>query len=222
MKKIALASAAMGGVALFAFGASGTFASFTDSEGFTATAQAGTMDLQVGGPAATSVASLEALNPGQSTAVSYWVNNAGTVAGDLTAKLSVVDAENGCTDAESKLTGTGADNCSQWTTGGELSKYAKVQFLDATATNETDCKSATSGTSFSTSSAVAAVGGTSLGALAANTGNCVVLKVTLPATAGNIVQGDTAQWTAALTLAQPELQGEVTAPIATAPAGLPG
>jgi predicted ribosomally synthesized peptide with SipW-like signal peptide len=204
MKKIALASAAMGGVALFAFGASGTFASFTDSEVATATAKAGSMDLKVGGATATSGASLDGLNPGDSTTVSYWINNAGTVAGDLSAKLTVTDAENGCTDPESKTSG---ENCSQWTTGGELSQFATVQFLDATAADDEACKKATNGAAVLGMQPVVlkdAVVASQIpvGALAKNEGNCVVLKITVPDTAGNIVQGDTADVKMDITLAQ--------------------
>jgi predicted ribosomally synthesized peptide with SipW-like signal peptide len=203
MKKIALASAAMGGVALFAFGASGTFASFTDSEEVTATAQAGTMDLQVGGKEAVRTADLGTLNPGETKTVSYWIHNEGSVAGTLLAGLAVTDAEWGCTGPEGQVAG---EVCTDWETGGEFSKYATVQIFDAVATDETACKTAVGGTPL--------LGATSkslkdqmfsqkitFGALAAETDKCVVLKVDLP-DVGNDVQGDSATIKLAMNLRQ--------------------
>jgi predicted ribosomally synthesized peptide with SipW-like signal peptide len=219
MKKIALASAAMGGVALFAFGASGTFASFTDTEAVTGSAGAGSLDLTVGsGPVATATAAM-ALTPGQSTTQSYWVNNAGTVAGTLSADLSIVsDAENNCTDPENE---SGDTTCG-WGTNGEFSKFATVQFETASATTADACKTATFGTAVAPAVALktaADAGPANVFPINGGTGKCVVFKLTLPETASNVVQGDTAQFKADLTLTQLVEKGEVTAPIAQAPAG---
>ena len=204
MKKIALASAAMGGVALIAFGASGTFASFTDTEAVTASAGAGTLDLTVGsGPVATATAAM-ALTPGHSTTQSYWVNNAGTVAGTLSADLSIVaDDENLCAEPETE---SGDTSCG-WATGGEFSRFATVQFFQpaAATADAAACESAKPGTAIApavTLAAAAAAGQANVFQLGGGTGACVVVQVALPANVTNVVQGDTARFKADLTLQQ--------------------
>jgi hypothetical protein len=203
VKKIAIAAAAMGGTALIAFGASGTFAAFTDSEQATAAAGAGTLDLQVGGGTVSGDVEAFNLNPNESTTISYWVNNVGTVAGNLAAKLKVVqDAENGCNDPEREAD----DSCTEWSSGGEFSSFATVQFLDSDAANAVACEDATTGTPVLGMSAVrlqdAEAGLLRVGSLEKNAGNCVVLEVKLPDTATNAVQGDTAQVQLDITLTQ--------------------
>src|SRR3712207_5216458 len=93
----------MGGTALIAFGASGTFAAFTDTETGTGAAGAGTMDLAIGQGVVTGALPAMSLNPGQSTTVAYWMNNTGTTNGTLSADLTITeDYERNCTDAEGK------------------------------------------------------------------------------------------------------------------------
>ena len=211
MKKIAIAAAAMGGTALIAFGASGTFAAFQDSETSTATASGGTMDLTVGGATQSGSVSPLGLNPGQTSTLSYWVNNAGTVNGALTADLTVTaDEERGCQDAETKATTDQAadSSCTDWGLGGEFSQFATVQFLDSSAADAAACKSSMTGTpvlgmgAVTLKDAAAAPAGIAVGSLAANQGNCIVLKVELPPTAGNVVQSDAASFKVDVTLAQ--------------------
>jgi predicted ribosomally synthesized peptide with SipW-like signal peptide len=203
LKKIALASAAMGGVALIAFGASGTFASFTDTEAVTGSAGAGTMDLTVtSGPVATATAAM-ALNPGQSTTQSYWVNNAGTVAGTLSADLSIVsDDENLCTEPESE---SGDQGCG-WASGGEFSRFATVQFFAVPSAKDADaCKAATPGGAIApavTLATAAAAGQVNVFQIDGGAGACVLVEVALPGNVTNVVQGDTAQFKADLTLKQ--------------------
>ncbi|MGY1663360.1 TasA family protein [Geodermatophilus sp. SYSU D00705] len=209
MKKIALAAAAMGGTALIAFGASGTFAAFTDAEQTKTSSGAGTLDLTLNSGAVVGAPKPLALAPGESTTQAFWVNNAGTVAGALTAALTInQDAERGCQEPETTaVTGFTPDNtCDEWWSGGEFSKYAQVQFLDSEANTAADCATSTTGAE-SWGRAVtlkdAAVAPAPIGDLAGGAGNCIVLKVTLPGNVGNDVQSDTAEIGFAATLAQP-------------------
>jgi len=209
VKKIALAAAAMGGTALIAFGASGTFAAFTDTETGTGAAGAGTMDLAIGQGVVTGALPAMSLNPGQSTTVAYWMNNTGTTNGTLSADLTITeDAERDCTDAEYKTVGNQlADTSCGWNGEGELADVAQVQFLDATESTPEACKAATDGDavlnmgliSLTDAAAVPALG---VGNLAANTGNCIVLKVAVPDSAGNNVQSDTMAFKVDVTLTQ--------------------
>jgi hypothetical protein len=201
LKKIALASAAMGGAALIAFGASGTFASFIDTEAATGSAGAGTMDLTVGGGTLTSPTSALSLNPGGKTTLSYWVNNAGTVAGTLTADLSVTDEERGCLEPEQADGDTDCD----WAEGGEFSEFANVQFFDAQASTPETCAQAVTGAALTPMMGLRALAATSaapVGALAAGAGNCYVVAIELPNDARNKVQGDVSQIKVDLTLTQ--------------------
>jgi hypothetical protein len=205
MKKIALAAAAMGGTALIAFGASGTFAAFSDTEQATATAGAGTLDLAVaGGQVATAPAAVS-LSPGQSTQLAYWVNNVGSVGGTLTAGVSLLEnAENNCSEPETE---SGDTTCG-WATGGEFAENVVVRFLKAGATDEAACRTATGGTEIS-----GAPAGTLLAAekalpfdvfeIQGESGKCLVVNVSLPVNAdNNEVQGDTARFRTDLTLTQ--------------------
>jgi predicted ribosomally synthesized peptide with SipW-like signal peptide len=201
MKKIALASAAMGGAALLAFGASGTFAAFTDAEQGTASASAGTMDLAVGAGQLTGKISSLGLNPGQGTTVSYWITNTGTTAGALTADLSVTDEERGCQEPEKELLDTTCD----WSTGGEFSQFATVQFLDAAANTRETCAQAATGDDVTPKlvlKSVADAGAAPVDELAAGTGNCYVVVIDLPRTATNVVQGDVSGIKVDITLTQ--------------------
>lgn len=205
MKKIALASAAMGGAALIAFGANGTFAAFTDVEQGTASASAGTMDLTIGGGKQTGDISTLGMNPGQTTTVSYWVSNTGTTAGTLTADLSVSDEERNCTEPEK---GSGDKSCG-WETGGEFSSFATVQFQKAAATTPETCAEAESGQRIAPAVSLkraANAGATPVGSLGANAGNCFVVVVELPGTADNTVQGDVSNIKVDLTLTQETVQ----------------
>ena len=224
MKKIALASAAMGGAALLAFGASGTFAAFQDTEQATAFAGAGTLDLTVkGGSVAPPVISM-ALNPGQSTAHAYWLTNAGSLAGVLDVTTAILEnAENGCTVPEAVLDKT----CTLGASDGDFSGLATAQFLINKAVDEAACRVATTG------AGIVGLPARTLDEWAANparlvrmnpgTSTCMVVQVTLPAAVGNVVQGDTAKFRTDLTLTQ-FTQAEVTPPIASIPPviALPG
>lgn len=202
MKKIALASAAMGGVALIAFGASGTFASFQDVETGTATASAGSMNLAIGEGQRTGTIPALGLNPGQSTTVAYWITNTGTTAGTLTADLSATDEERGCQEPEKEA---GDTTTCDWATGGEFSQFATVQFLDAAADTPETCAVATTGTVLSPAVRLrdaATAPAQLVGSLGANSGNCYVVAIGLPVGASNLVQGDVSEIKVDVTLKQ--------------------
>ncbi|MGY1642586.1 hypothetical protein ACI782_15875 [Geodermatophilus sp. SYSU D00703] len=211
MKKIAIAAAAMGGTALIAFGASGTFAALTDTEtGARATAGAGTLDLTVGGGVAASSANALSLNPGQSVTLPYWVENSGTVPGKLLGGLQVTNEDRGCEEPEKTAAANYTpDTSCDWGTGGEFSQFATAEFFTASADNAEACEAATGGTKFGTATPTidqavqaTAAGVLEFGSLAGDAGKCIVLKVTLPTNVTNVVQGDVAQITFTGTLEQ--------------------
>lgn len=196
MKKIALAAAAMGGTALIAFGASGTFAAFSDTEQFETSAGAGTLDLVLEKGAVQGAAKPLALNPGQATTQAFWISNAGNLAGKITAEAVVLEnAENGCTEPEALVDGT----CDAGKINGDFTKFATAEVLmNAAAKNATDCAAATTGTSIPgfpvrTIDAWVAQPG-EVGPMPANAKACIVVKIALPGTADNSVQGDTAKF----------------------------
>ena len=134
--------------------------------------------------------------------MAYWVNNVGSLAGTLSADLKTTEnAENGCNDAERS-----ADNtCADWTSGGEFSQFATVEFLRPAVTTEAACSNETTGTSIAPAvkidTAVAAPA-VPVFDIPGGQGACVVVNVTLPPTAGNIVQSDSTTLSADLTLTQ--------------------
>ncbi|MGY1688046.1 TasA family protein [Geodermatophilus sp. SYSU D00867] len=209
MKKIALAAAAMGGAALVAFGAGGTFAAFQDSEQATSAAGAGTLDLVLDAAPTQTAPKPLALNPGQSTTQAFWIANTGSLPGMLSADAVVQqNAENDCTEPERQVDGS----CGT-TTGGEFTSLAQATLLYNAAGTAEACKAATTGTPIAPSRSIdswvadpAVVTEVAAGAKA-----CVLVQVTLPPTAGNVVQGDTAEYRIDFSLVQKTQQ-------ATAPA----
>jgi predicted ribosomally synthesized peptide with SipW-like signal peptide len=201
LKKIALASAAMGGVALIAFGASGTFAAFQDTEQISASAGAGTLDLVLNGAPVAGAANALKLNPGQSTTQAFWIANPGTLAGTVSADAVVLEnAENGCTEPEALLDGT----CDEGAINGDFTRVATAEVLINGATTEAACATATTGTALFPVRTIdqwvaqpAVVGPMAAGAKA-----CVVVKIMLPQGSDNSVQGDTADFRVDFTLKQ--------------------
>lgn len=126
MKKIVLASAAMGGAALVAFGAAGTFAAYSDRQDVVSQeASAGTLLVEVGGNVS-APAQAQDLAPGETAVFSYFVENAGTgVTGHLGGSIvDVVDYEDGCTDPERRA----FDPCSNGPDAGELSGQLQANY----------------------------------------------------------------------------------------------
>ncbi|MPQ96794.1 hypothetical protein GB931_02425 [Modestobacter sp. I12A-02628] len=205
MKKLVLTSAAMGGVALIALSTGGTFAGFTDSAAATGPAvAAGTLSVTVDAPAqAPTIAGN--LIPGSTGIYPFLVRNTGSTPGYLHGSIAdVVNDENGCA-AEEKLLG---DDCTKAGPGsGELGAQLTVgYYVDKKAHNYQECQAI--------KTLDDAVGTADLGTLNAFTvpkgsfevepkgALCMLLVLTLPTTADNKVQSDTAAFTATFTLDQ--------------------
>lgn len=204
MKKIALASAAMGGVALIAFGASGTFASFTDTGNLTSEAGAGTLVLNASSPSATARVDAMSLRPGESAKYAYFIKNAGNLPGTVDLSVAVTDAADTCnTQSERDVD----SDCAS--APGDFSRLAtaSVAYIGG-VTKAADC-TITAGPAAWTSPSgqLGQANGVRVDAypLAAGASGCVVLTVKLPDTqsiADNAVQGDSASANVKVTLNQ--------------------
>ncbi|MBN1093134.1 hypothetical protein JKP75_11575 [Blastococcus sp. TML/M2B] len=196
MKKIALASAAMGGVALIAFGASGTFAAFSSTQTVAGQkAGAETFELTVGGGVVGTGDEHMSLAPGGSARYAYEIKNASALPGKLSATVSVQDAENTRSDAE-KAAGDTNDGT------GEFSTFARVQpSYDANCDDKPDTKL---GGPVKIADLPAAVSAAFTSwTFAPNTTHCVILDVSLPDDPKiNQVQGDDMTFSLGLTLTQ--------------------
>jgi predicted ribosomally synthesized peptide with SipW-like signal peptide len=206
VKKLVIASVAMGGAALIAFGASGTFANFTDSSSVGNTAGAGSIVLNAGSESATAAAQATTLQPGGTAQYAYFVENAGTLPGMISAQLTIADKENGCVGPE----GTNGTDGIDRTCGadqGEFSMFAQVQAFSTGAKTAEACtisdakrKSLSPVMGLQEAAKLAKLVNT---AVPAKTGGCVVLDVTLPDNPNiNLAQSDQATLTANFTLAQ--------------------
>jgi predicted ribosomally synthesized peptide with SipW-like signal peptide len=206
MKKIALASAAMGGVALFAFGASGTFASLTDTEQIqNLEAKASTMDLEVGTTASSPTAALK-FTPGEpSQKFAYFVNNTGDVAGSLFADLVLTgNAENECTEPEVGVDGSCDPANDAWS--GELaSELTTRAFRPVIVDSAEDCDVTKVGTAFDQARSLrmaADASAVEIADLGNTRGLCFVYEFALPDGASNAVQSDSAKFRIDLNLKQ--------------------
>ncbi|MGY1672651.1 TasA family protein [Geodermatophilus sp. SYSU D00710] len=134
MKKIALASAAMGGAALLAFGASGTFAALSDTTTQdVGTVAAGSVVVNTWDKTSADMASAP-LTPGQSVVRSYYVQNGGSVAGKPSAQvLNVTSVEDGCTSNSERA----IDDCAT-SSEGDLAAQVVVSYATFAPTG-TDC-----------------------------------------------------------------------------------
>ncbi len=201
MKKIAIASAAMGGAALIAFGASGTFAEFTDSGRTAGSAGAGTLVLSASESIATEAESL-GLAPGESTRLTFPVENAGSVDGLLTAVGTVVDAADDCSSASE----ADVDDC-ETATAGDFSATAGVAVyqVDGLSAAECDAETSVAGARNITPGYTMAQlhdASVPLYPLAAGDVTCFVIDVSLDQDVDNVVQGDEASLSVSLTLEQ--------------------
>jgi hypothetical protein len=200
VKKIAIASAAMGGAALIAFGASGTFAAFSDTDLVSGQkAGATTFEIEVAGQYVTSEQAPLELAPGGSLRYAYEITNNSDLPGLLDATISVTDAENDRNDPEIEA--------GDITAAGEFSSFALVEaFYGGDDAENCDIDST-----------VSLGGPVAFGQIAQTVSNnfknrsfapgdthCVVLEVSLPTHAANInrVQGDTATFAISFTLTQ--------------------
>lgn len=216
MKKIAIASAAMGGAALIAFGASGTFAAFSDSEDLAGAAGATTLDLEVGDTQLPTQAAALELAPGSKTVYfPYFVENAGDMNGFLGANIVLTDVEDGCSGNEQLVD----PDCDVQDAPGEFSSEAlfSVRYVEGgTAAGCTEnaggLRTAVSPTSIpaglprslSVPAQLPIPSGYSI---------CVVVGVQLPADATNAVQGDSAELDVELRLEQLRQAGNIVVPV---------
>jgi predicted ribosomally synthesized peptide with SipW-like signal peptide len=212
VKKIVIASAAMGGAALIAFGASGTFAAFTDQQQITASAGTGSIVLDMTKATDSASASVSNLKPGDTkpTQYAYWVQNGGTLDGTLTAAVTMVDNENNCVgpEADNKPgTATKLDATCTGANAGEFSYFAQVQGFVTGAQNAGQCKATTAArtplaAAMTLNEAAKAAKWLSQ-TVPATAGACIVIDLTLPDNPNiNLAQGDSADLTATFTLEQ--------------------
>lgn len=196
MKKIAIASAAMGGAALIAFGASGTFASFTDSSTESASAGAGTLVITSFDQVVPVTAEALDLAPGEQTQYAYFLRNDGSLPGNLTASVEdVSNLEDGCASASESAAEEGA--CDVDGDVGEFSAVATVRGEVAEAERRRDCTvdaPVVADLGAGVIDAVAAGQPTAVGALGGGDRICVIVTIELPLEAGNAVQGDSADF----------------------------
>ncbi|WP_409329281.1 TasA family protein [Trujillonella humicola] len=198
MKKIAIASAAMGGVALIAFGAGGTFAAFSDTAETSGEVGAGTLVLSTTEEISTQARNLE-LAPGQSTLLAFPVQNGGNLPGVLTAVAAIQDAPDACDSASEAGSCGGLE--------GDFSRLATVSAYQRPVNSAVDCTptvNLTSATLLAGDVPLAALDGERVTGqrLSAGQVTCFVLRVSLDQNVGNEVQGDSATLTVDLTLDQ--------------------
>ncbi|MGK5169457.1 TasA family protein [Geodermatophilus sp. CPCC 205761] len=200
MKKIALTAAAMGGTALIAFGASGTFAAFQDTSALRNEAGAGTLVLDSNTQSKAAALNVAKMQPGEGATYSYFVRNGGNLPGVISAGFVVDDQEKGCLPVEDRA---GDKTCGD--KDGEFADFAKVtvKYIPR-ATAATCTPTATGGVDLYTGTlASLATFTVPSPTLNPNEAHCVVVQMTLE-DAGNInqVQGDAAAFTANFTLKQ--------------------
>jgi predicted ribosomally synthesized peptide with SipW-like signal peptide len=203
LKKIALASAAMGGAALIAFGASGTFASFQDAETLTNEAGAGTLVLDARNSSVTAPVDALTLNPGEKARFAYYVQNDGNLAGTLDADfLNVINNENECVGPEKDagVDGTCGEAQGEFTSAAMVSGYlVPVTGASQCVVSAADGRTADSTMTFAQAEAFNAIRNVPVAAGAAA---CVILEVGLNANPGNNVQSDSTAFDVQLTLKQ--------------------
>ncbi|WP_157519669.1 TasA family protein [Modestobacter sp. Leaf380] len=207
MKKIVLASAAMGGAALLAFGASGTFAAFSDQEVVAGQeASAGTLLLSVDGTVSAPVEAQD-LAPGDSAVYPFFIQNVGKgVSGNLGGVITnVVDSEDGCTDPERAA----FDPCRNGEDAGELSRQVSAQYFRALPDNADDCQDITAVPTTGSyplgqlSAPIAAPASAGSTALQAGEGACFLIVLTLEDRPdNNLVQSDNVSFSVDFTIQQ--------------------
>jgi len=207
VKKIVLASAAMGGAALVAFGASGTFAAFSDQTASDiATAGAGALFLSPDGTVQTTTASSATnLAPGDTTVYRFYVQNDGSLSGKLTNTFKLLtDLENGCTPAEQRGASIDGD-CTDAPGSGDLAEVATITASYGPVANRDACTDdAILANQYGPfSPAVLNNQSAPVVELAPGAGYCTVLRLTIPeAPSNNIVQTDSTSFQLAYRLDQ--------------------
>ncbi|MFW3172004.1 TasA family protein [Geodermatophilus sp. CPCC 206100] len=218
MKKIALAAAAMGGTALIAFGASGTFAAFTAQTATGSTAGAGTLLVGAEGTASTT-ATVDDMVPGETQVLPFFVQNTGTgINGLLTGSIGKVDnLEGDCLQPEKDA----GDDCGTGKGVGEFGEAVNVKIGYAAAADAAACTETTVPT---TGLSTLPTGKVTLfpfsvtrdgllrnaafptfaqpTVVSKDQGACVLVSIQLPTGATNVVQGDQATFEIKVNLAQ--------------------
>ena len=204
MKKIALASAAMGGAALIAFGASGTFAALSDSNTQTLSAGAGTLSVGIDRPA-TLPAQAGNLAPGDKVIVPFYVKNTGqNVAGKVGVALkNLVNNENGCSSISERTAETAkcdaAGDVGEF--GGAATYRVGVSKASGAACDANATPDEIGYIPFALDAGLTPAASPVL--LAAGGSTCVLVEIALPkTTTGNNVQGDSMRFDAVVTLEQ--------------------
>ncbi|KQS56829.1 hypothetical protein ASG36_17535 [Geodermatophilus sp. Leaf369] len=192
MKKIVLASAAMGGAALVAFGASGTFAAFSDTGSATVpAAQAGTLFLQESSPTATTTGlNVNNLAPGDVVTYYTAIRNAGSLPGFISGRIvSETQRENGCVGGEEVVDRTCGDD-----TSGELAANTSVRSTYGSLRTGQSCDASyTGGQSYDAgtlSDLTRAQEYSQPAPIAAGETACSIITVTVNSNAGNEIQSD--------------------------------
>jgi hypothetical protein len=199
MKKIVIGAAAMGGAALIAFGASGTFAALSDTSTETLSAGAGTLTVGVDHPAS-APAQAGNLAPGGRVVVPFFVkNNGNNVTGKVGVGLTnLKNQENSCSSVSERAAENGA--CDRSDDAGEFSSFATYR-VAASAASQYQCNATATPLAwvpFTLASGM--VPSASPITLAPSEGQCVLVEITLPNTADNKVQGDSMAFDAVVTL----------------------
>lgn len=190
MKKLVLASTALGGAALVVFGASGTFAAFSDSSvQQTPTAEAGTLFVEGSEVVESSAFDTGNLAPGQSVTYVSTLTNGGTVDGQLTGVFELaLDRENGCTPAEAPVD----SSCGTADSDGEIAEKSVLDVYYGTLADGATCEEA-SRPGASLTFVPRAVNGSPMFQrlpLAAGESFCAVYVLTIPQEVGNEIQSD--------------------------------
>jgi Camelysin metallo-endopeptidase len=199
MKKLVIGATAMGGAALIAFGASGTFAAVSDTSTENLSAGAGTLTVGIDRPA-TAPASAGNLAPGGSVVVPFFVKNTGN---NVTGKVGVAlggvkNQENSCSSVSERTAENGA--CDTWDDTGEFSSFATYR-VAASAASQYQCNAtATPSAWVPFTLASGMLPSASPITLTPGSGQCVLVEITLPKTADNKVQGDSMSFDAVVTL----------------------
>jgi|1186.fasta_scaffold60337_1 hypothetical protein len=203
MKKIVIGAAAMGGAALIAFGASGTFAAVSDTSTQNLSAGAGTLTVGIDRPA-TAPASAGNLAPGGSVVVPFFVKNTGNnVTGRVGVALGgVKNQENSCSSVSERTAENGA--CDKGDDTGEFSSFATYR-VAASGASQYQCN-ADAVTSLPEQAWVPFTLASGMRPsdspikLTPGSGQCVLVEIKLPTTADNKVQGDSMSFDAVVTL----------------------
>jgi hypothetical protein len=189
LKKIALVSAAMGGAALIAFGASGTFASFSDSQQLkTSAVSAGSLKISAEEAASTTVQGTN-MAPGSTAVRVFKLTNsgAGVTATPTVQVLSIANMEDGCTSSSEEKSGDDCTNAS----AGDLASQLTMGYSAYAPNGDGTCPTPTTGFTNLGPLATTAPLGNSAITLGGGKSLCAAFQLTFaPGANNNWAQGD--------------------------------